>query len=350
MIESIRLQNFRSYDDESFEFKNNVNIVVGPNTCGKTNLLESILIIGTGKTYRSDLSQVIKHQNDWTRIDAWVEGSTRTIKLKNTTPVNKKFEIEGQEYSRLPASAKFPVVLFEPNNLRSLTESPEQRRVFIDDVLEQTVSGFSNVRRQYKRILSQRNNLLKQSFTMDQMFVWNLRLCEFGTIIVNERKKFIEKHNDEFNKIYNTLSSKSSQRESSIEYTTSIKAVDYSAGLLLELDSNLQKDKLRGFTTSGPHREDISVKLDGHPLYGFASRGETRTALLALKLLEMTAIEESTKTKPILLLDDVFGELDGYRRKALTSYLKQHQTFITTTDADVVIGNFLDSCNIIPLG
>lgn len=349
MIESIRLQNFRSYTDESFEFKQGVNIIVGPNSSGKTNLLESLLILCSGKSYRLDLSQTIHHGSDWSRIDGWVNETSRIIKLKTSAPHHKEFEIGEQKSRIMPISKTFPVVLFEPNNLRLLTESPELRRNFIDDILEQSVSGFATVRKQYKRILSQRNHLLKRSFTSDQMFVWNLRLCEFGTIIANERKNFINAHNNKFNKLYNKLASDDSSRRACMEYSSPISSADYSSGFLTKLETGLQKDVQTGFTTSGPHRDDINIKLNGHLLTGVASRGETRTALLALKLVELSAVEASRNLKPILLLDDVFGELDGYRRRALTDHLKDHQTFITTTDADVVIGNFLESCNIIPL-
>lgn len=349
MIESIRLQNFRSYRDDSFEFKQGVNIIVGPNSSGKTNLLESVLILCSGKSYRSDLAQTIHHISDWSRIDGWVNGTSRIIKIKNSTPPTKEFEIGEQKSKTMSLPRTYPIVLFEPNNLRLLTESPELRRSFIDDILEQSVPGYATTRKQYKRILSQRNHLLKQTFTSDQMFVWNLRLCEFGTIIARERKKFINEYNNKFNELYNELSNKDSSRRASMEYASSITGSDYSSGFLTNLEIALHKDQQTGFTSSGPHRDDIIIKLDGHALTGVASRGETRTALLALKLVELSAVETARNLKPILLLDDVFGELDGYRRRALTDHLKDHQTFITTTDADVVIGNFLNSCNIIPL-
>lgn len=115
------------------------------------------------------------------------------------------------------------------------------------------------------------------------------------------------------------------------------------------LEQNIQKDRLRGFTGNGPHRHDLQVVLNDHPASLSASRGETRTLLLALKILELKLLERARDKKPLLLLDDVFSELDGARRKALTQFLEQYQSFITTTDADIVVQHFMDNCTILPI-
>jgi DNA replication and repair protein RecF len=120
--------------------------------------------------------------------------------------------------------------------------------------------------------------------------------------------------------------------------------------MLRKLESDLSLDQARGFTGSGPHREDMHVEFDGHPAGLAASRGESRTAVLALKIMELDMIAAARDVAPLLLLDDVFSELDGARRKALTNYLRNYQTFITTTDADVVIQNFTESCHVIAVG
>jgi DNA replication and repair protein RecF len=119
--------------------------------------------------------------------------------------------------------------------------------------------------------------------------------------------------------------------------------------MLRKLEQNIDDDKLRGFTSYGPHRDDLGVIIDNHRAEVSASRGESRTVLLALKILELRLIEKSRGKKPILLLDDVFSELDGSRRKALTAYLQNYQTFITTTDADIVVQHFMGDCTIIPI-
>jgi len=147
--------------------------------------------------------------------------------------------------------------------------------------------------------------------------------------------------------LYKTLSK--SKAELSVEYTPQFPVETYETSLMSKLETALSHDVARGFTAYGPHREDITVLLNGRPASEVASRGETRTIVLALKILELELIEDARGITPILLLDDVFSELDGARRRALTGYLQAHQTFLTTTDADVVIKHFTDS-TILPLG
>ncbi len=350
MIDNIRLQNFRSYSDDSFEFETGVNIIVGQNASGKTNLLESILLLCSGKTYRSEYYKLIKYGSEWARIDGWINSEQRALKVKEYNgSISRDFVVDERSYKNIPRKKSAPVVLFEPSGLRLLTDSPALRREFIDDILERTVPNFASINRNYKKVLAQRNHLLKQSFSTDQMFVWNLRLCEFGSVIVRARREFVDDNKAKFNELYNTLTDLGSNKQAGLKYQTKILEKDYTAGLLNRLEKDIAKDRERGFTSSGPHRDDIELYLGGHPLNGVASRGEIRTVLLALKMLELYALEKACGQKPILLLDDVFGELDGSRRHKLTSYLQNYQTFITTTDADVVVGHFLDSCHVILL-
>lgn len=346
-ISDLRLQGFRSYNDTTLEFGSGVNIIVGPNASGKTNLLEAILVLCRGSSYRGSDQELVMHGKDWARLDGHVSEHTRTIKLtlKNDI-IKKEHNIDGTIFKRLPGLRTVPAVVFEPSHLQLLTTTPELRRNFLDDLLEQTVPGFSETRRNYRRALAQRNSLLKQTFTHDQLFVWNVRLSELGGLIATERMRFIEKHSKELTKLYNKLAGK--RVKSAMTYETKLQKDAYSSALLKALESRTEVDKERGFTTVGPHRDDLGIYLGGYTLASSASRGETRTILLALKLLELQVLETTRDTKPILLLDDVFGELDGARRLALTEYLKTHQTFITTTDADIVVQHFLDKCTIIP--
>lgn len=347
MISDLRLQRFRSYSDESLEFGDGVNIIVGPNASGKTNLLEAILVLCRGNSYRASDTELIMHGKDWARLDGHVSAHERSIKLQlQNEAVKKEYIIDGTTLKRLPALRTVPAVVFEPSHLQLLTTTPELRRNFLDDLLEQTVPGFSEHRRNYRRALAQRNSLLKQTFTHDQLFVWNIRLSELGGLIATERMKFINEHTAELTKLYNKLAGK--RHKSSLQYETKLQKDAYSSSLLRALESRTEVDKERGFTTVGPHRDDLGIYLGGYTLASSASRGETRTILLALKLLEVQVLETARGVKPILLLDDVFGELDGARRLALTEYLKNHQTFITTTDADIVVQHFLNDCTIIP--
>lgn len=348
MIADLRLQHFRSYRDTTFEFGSEVNIIVGPNASGKTNLLEAVLVLCRGKSYRAGDRELIAHKKEWARLDSHLHDQERSIKLlASEEAVKKEYIIGGTRLKRLPLMRSVPAVVFEPNHLQLLTESPELRRSFIDDIVEQTVPVFGELRRHYKRALAQRNSLLKQNFLPDQLFVWSVRLSELGGQIAEHRMSFIDAHQEQLARLYNTLAGK--RVRAAMIYDTKLKKEAYSSALLKALESRTEIDRERGFTSVGPHRDDIRIELGGYPLAASASRGETRTVLLALKLLEVESIEKARDARPILLLDDVFSELDGKRRRALTEHLKDHQTFITTTDADIVIQHFLDNCTVIPL-
>lgn len=349
MITNIRLQNFRSYQDDSFEFEDGVNVIVGPNASGKTNILEAILVTTYGKSYRAKDSELISHQKPWARIDADVGASHRTIKLEPTNGIVKKsFDLDGKIVSRLNAGSRLPVVLFEPNHLLMLAGSPDLRRAFLDLLIEQTSLDYGTTLNKYKRTLLQRNRLLKTGGSAaNQLFVWDIRLSELGAQIVIARHEMINTINQQLTDTYNQLSKHKDNLL--VTYSNSTDPQAYASYLLKKLEKDRPLDLLRGFTGAGPHREDIIFELNGQLLASTASRGETRTTLLALKIIELKIIEVHKDIKPLLLLDDVFSELDGARRKALTSFIKPYQTFITTTDADVVIKHFARQCNIVPL-
>jgi DNA replication and repair protein RecF len=181
-----------------------------------------------------------------------------------------------------------------------------------------------------------------------QLFVWSLRLSELADKIVKLRLETLEKINQKTSETYSKIAHKKSSL--SLEYKTSVKAdSNYSANLLKKLESNINEDRQRGFTVFGPHRDDFLVFLDGQQAANFASRGEVRTIILALKIIQLSLLEESTGKRPLFLLDDVFSELDGARRRALTNYLKDYQAVITTTDADIIMKSFSQKAQIIAL-
>lgn len=355
-ISDIRLQNFRSYTDDTFELSPGVNIIVGPNASGKTNLLESILVLARGSSYRAKDAELVRFEAPWARLDAHVDGHGRTVKIEcngmlqasGRAVCKKSFVIDGQVVLRITQPRMLPVVVFEPNHLLLLTGSPELRRSFLDDLIEQTVPGFGAMRRHYRRVLAQRNALLKRGSQVagPQIFVWNLRLSELAGRIVQDRLDLIRRINEVAGDTYAQLSHSSVDVQ--VDYMTSLPVEQYESAMLKKLEHTLERDCILGYTTSGPHREDISIRLGGHALQDAASRGETRTIILALKIIELRLLEAARGEAPLLLLDDVFSELDGARRQALTAFLRTYQTFITTTDADVVVQHFMDECSIIP--
>ncbi len=350
MISDLRLQQFRSYRDASFEFGDAVNIIVGPNGSGKTNLLEALLVVAHGSSYRVGDADLLQFDADWMRLDAHLEPADglRTVKLVTTPRQQKTYEIDGKSYQRLSLQHIVPVVLFEPNHLQLLHGSPDVRRSYLDDILEQTTPGFSSYRRNYRRILSQRNALLKRPKQpgAQELFPWNLRLSELGATIARSRANLCAEFADSLPQTYADISR--ADTKVTIMYNPKFELAGYESHLLSKLESHIYEDAARGFTAYGPHREDFTVTFDGRAADEFASRGETRTALLALKIIELQLLEAVRGQTPLLLLDDVFSELDGSRRRALTGFLQRYQTFLTTTDADVVVKHFTDS-TIIPL-
>lgn len=351
-IVDVRLQNFRSYKDDSFEIDPGVNIIVGPNASGKTNLLEAILVNCLGSSYRVKDAELVGFNKPWARLDMRTDQGTRTVKfmVESDNMVTKAFVINDQPLKRLMLQKTLPVVLFEPNHLQLLTGSPDLRREYIDNLLEQLVAGYATTRRQYKRALAQRNRLLKQGQAQagSQLFAWNIRLSQLAGEIVQRRVQLISDLSNGLEKLYRELSH--SKAKVSLRYVSACNIDQYSSDMLHKLEVHTERDFERGFTSYGPHRDDMEITLNGKSLQEAASRGETRTMLLAVKIQEMKLIENTRDQKPVLLLDDVFSELDGARRKALTEVLRNYQTFITTTDADVVVEHFLGNCNVIPLG
>jgi DNA replication and repair protein RecF len=351
MIIDIHLQNFRSYNDESFEFTPSVNIIVGPNASGKTNLLEAILLVSKGSSYRAKDIELVQFDKPWARVEVHTgSGDSRIAQVKpESERADKQFRINDQPFKRLSLPKTLPVVLFEPNHLQLLTSGPELRRQFMDDLLEQTQLGFASVRRQYKRALAQRNALLKhgRAKAETQLFAWNVRLSELGSQVVMARLQLIADMSAQIDTLYKKLSG--SKESIKLGYSSNVSAENYASDLIKKLEAHEAADFERGFTAYGPHRDDLQIFIDEHPAQGSASRGETRTLLLVLKVLEAQLLEQARGAKPLLLLDDVFSELDGARRQALTRFLRGYQTFITTTDADVVIQHFTETTNIIPL-
>ncbi|MDQ5972708.1 MAG: replication and repair protein RecF [Patescibacteria group bacterium] len=336
MITNLRLQQFRSYQDSTFDFKEGVNIIAGPNASGKTNILEAILFSTQGKSYRAKDIELIKDGMDWARLDTIFGGKPRTVKIiKDGQTSKKSFDIEGKKHTRLSYKTTIPVVMFEPNHLLMLSGSPELRRAFLDALIEQTDSAHTTVVNNYKRALLQRNRLIKNrgQSMKNQLFVWDIRLSELGAQLVTARHKIIDQINQQLSHTYSNLAGATSELTASYSNPTEPEA--YASYLLKRLEKDLELDCLRGYTGAGPHREDIVFSLNARPLAVSASRGEARTTLLALKTIELNMIENTRATKPILLLDDVFSELDGLRRQSLTAFITTHQTFITTTDADI---------------
>lgn len=346
-ITSARLQNFRSYIDSSFEFEPYVNIIVGPNASGKTNLLDALFFIAQGGSMRPKTDHVIYEKSGWARVDVLTSSNqARVIKIKEQNQPTT-LSIDDKIYRRVPLDQRIPVVLFEPSQLYLITSSPDMRRQLVDSILDKSSPGFTTLKNSYTRVLRQRNSLLKQplSVVKQQVFAWDLRLSELAGQYVQKRLELLKLINQKISEIYSSIAGKN--HTLSLEYVSKLSVNNYAQSLHRKLEERLELDHLRGFTGYGPHRDDISLLIDGKDVRDVASRGETRSILLALKIIEAQILEQVAGSKPILLLDDVFGELDGVRRKSLIEFMATNQTFITTTDADVVARDFAQKTKLI---
>ena len=320
MISTLRLQNFRSYQDGSFEFDKGINIIVGPNASGKTNLLEAILVLANGKSYRAKDEELVRLDKPWARLDGYFEHSNRIVKINPRGSRRKTFLIDDKLYYRLSFARTIPTVLFEPNHMQIIILGPQQRREYFDDLLQRSTPGFKTLSINYKRALAQRNALLKRgsSFGAKQLFAWDVRLSELGSKLSEARQNLIEDINQNLSKTYSQIALH--KTVVTLKYETHFPVENYASKMLSKLQMTTDRDFMIGFTSVGPHREDIKILINDKPISQTASRGEIRSILLALKIFELELLEKQRGQKPIFLLDDVFSELDGARRHALVDY------------------------------
>jgi DNA replication and repair protein RecF len=347
-IQSVIVKNFRSYESYAVEFQPGVTIIVGPNASGKTNLLESVYMLAQGSSFRVSDKDLVRRSSNWARLDGVFDTQERVLKLQLGEPKTKKtFVIDESIHSRLSFNQTVPVVLFEPDDIRLIGGSPERRRSFLNDLLSQTVPTYKKALSSYSRVLKQRNTLLKNHSDSSSLFAWNVIMARAAEELVVSRTKAVEEINTRISDIYGSIADKT--HTISMEYKTQVVSENYMNALVRRLEHSVAVDRIRGFTSVGPHRDDLVIAINGNAADISASRGEARTITLALKIIEVDMIKSIRSSAPILLLDDVFSELDGVRRKMLTHFLSDHQAIITTTDADVVGKKFTQLAEFISL-
>ena len=328
VLKTLRVQNFRTHSDFVLNIGEKATLIYGVNGSGKTSLLEAIYFSLQGTSFRSSDKEILKNDScsNWFRIDLVdLKGLTRTVKFLDG---KKQFLIDGNSKARLSANYKFPVVLFEPDDLQLLSGSPTRRRNFLDRFLCQIYPSFQQALSKYNKALKQRNNLLKkENISQDEIFPWNLMLAEYGAEIISRRCDFIEMLNSKINKTYAEISGITDELK--IIYIGEKVSKD---AILSILSRDIERDRILGYTNFGPHKHDVQFIFNGVDARNVASRGENRSLILALKFIETDILADLTGESPIVLLDDVFSELDENRQKMLTEHFSKYQTIITSTN------------------
>ena len=355
-IEKIKLQNFRSYEKLEVFFGEK-NIIFGENTQGKTNLLEAIYLISVGKSFRSKESDMVLWGRDYFRIESEVadEYSQKIeyIYEKNIGKNGRKtVKINGAKKLASALLDGFGCVFFTPDEVDMFFSFPSQRRRVLNILLSKINREYSRELVKYARVLEQRNAQLKAiqkgDGKEDDLEVWDGRLAEHGAEIIKQRAGLILKINKSLASNYKKVAKGS--KELIIKYEPSINfppVIPAKAGnrktptkdevwavFLEKLLGSRKRDMMSGVTNVGPHRDDIILFLGKRPITSFASRGEHRSAIVALKLTEVGILKSMTGKAPVLLMDDVFSELDESRRNNLVKAFKGQQTIVTTTDLD----------------
>lgn len=338
-IQKISVQHLRSYNLFTTELDSNITLILGDNGTGKTTLLEAIYFLLQGTTFRGKDFDVISHKEKRTTflLKTTDEDIRRcTLDVTSDGKCKKVFTLGDKTTSRLLKNNRYPVILFEPEELRLISSSPEKRRGFFDGILSRLDSEYASNISRYKRTLLQRNELLKKREELDvkvwndHLFAWDLNFSELATKIYHRRQELINLVNENLSEIYSSIAE--NKNTIKVQYATEVNEKSYQQNLFKTLENSRVADSYRGYTTSGIHRDDFLVYLNSHLASQTASRGEMRTTMLSFKLLEIELQKQITGKNPIILMDDVFSELDSRREQKLINQLSKYQTIITATD------------------
>ncbi len=349
-IRSLKLSNFRNYEELDMEFSRGTNILYGDNAQGKTNVLEALYYGSTSKSHKGSKDKEVIRFNE-------AESHINLMVVKNDTPVRidihlKKNKAKGIAINGIPVKKAteifgiLSVVLFSPEDLNIIKNGPAERRKFIDMELCQIDKIYLSNLSSYTKILNQRNSLLKEinvnndNALRDTLDVWDMQLSDYGAKIIARRNTFIDEINEIIYGIHRSLTN--GKEELIVKYEPNIQHND----LYDEIIKNRNRDIYLKMTTVGPHRDDICIMNKDIDLRTYGSQGQQRTAALSLKLSEIELIKRITNDVPVLLLDDVLSELDSNRQKFLLNSITNVQTVITCTGLDEFIENRFNIDNI----
>ncbi|MBL7888273.1 MAG: DNA replication/repair protein RecF [Bacteroidia bacterium] len=336
-LKNISLINFKNYSETSLNFSNQINCFTGDNGEGKTNILDAIHYLSFCKSFFNPIdSQNILHQAPFFVIQGTFENeeTQEEVYCGQKRNQKKQFKRNKKEYQRLADHiGLFPLVMISPSDSELITEGSESRRKFLDSVISQFDKDYLENLINYNKVLSQRNALLKHfahksSFDKGSLEIWDMQLVELGQKVYETRKKFIDAFLPIFQKYYELISG--GKETVNIGYNSHLNNGDYA----VILDAALNKDRLLEYTTVGIHKDDLEFKLSDFPIKKYASQGQQKSFLIALKLGQYEYIKHIKKTNPILLLDDIYDKLDDNRVRQLMELVSHKdfgQLFITDT-------------------
>lgn len=342
-IQSLELKNYRNYDRLIIEFSSGTNILYGDNAQGKTNILEAVYLGATTKSHRgSKDKEIIRfgENESHIRIHLVKQDIGHQIDMHL-----KKSRTKGAAIDQIPIKRSsdllgfVPVIFFSPEDLSIIKNGPSERRKFLDIELSQLEKMYLHQLSSYNKVMSQRNNLLKQLAyqrdLLDTLDSWDIQLVRYGSEVIRYRRRFIEDLNEIIREIHKNLTGKKEKIVLKYDYS-----VNYDEFLTV-LQKKREIDLKYASTGAGPHRDDIEFLVNGIDIRRFGSQGQQRTAALSLKLAQIELVKRQTGETPILLLDDVLSELDSSRKNYLLDSIKDIQTLITCTGLEEFINSHL---------
>lgn len=343
LIKNLKVKNFRNYEEQEFAFSEGMNILFGKNAQGKTNCAEAVFYLCTGT------SQRIRHEKQLVRngescAELFAEGETRYGKVTLSAIIAEKkrdFFVNGGKVTRTAdILGNMNSVFFSPGELRLIQDGPDERRRFLNLSVSQLSKNYYISLLRYNKILEQRNNLLKErdsSLILDTLPVWDEQLARYAGVVTRGRLNYLFKLAPLVEETHAFLTDGAERLVVSPDKRYEGTEEEISSQILSELTRRYETDMRLGFTTVGPHRDDIDFSINGIDAKAYASQGQTRTAALAVKLSEVEIFKEYAGEYPVLILDDVMSELDLPRRKKLLKKIEGIQTILTCTHAERVL-------------
>lgn len=344
IIQSIRLHQFRNYEEEEIHIPDSVVLMYGKNGQGKTNLLEALYVASIGKSYRgvADMDLIRWNQEAASVIITFIRsGVEQQIKIILSQIEKKKLFVNDTKVTQRELMGTLNTVLFSPEDLQLIKGSPALRRRFVDMEISQVTPAYYQTLLRYNRAITQRNLLLKNMKYngMGSLEEWDKQIAGFAAFLVKKRLEALHKIGFLSGVLHRRLTDGQEKLSFSYEQSYFLKEKDADtdridpAWYYQLLKKNREHDIYHMSTSVGPHRDDLIFYVNGRDLKKYGSQGQQRTAVLSLKLSEIEYMKSEAGEYPILLLDDVMSELDENRRKALLEFVRQRiQTFITTTD------------------